>query len=61
MVEIIMDDGKNILVLDTLGPGSNLGAYGFLLEENYNYSARACMKSGTIIIKISSETIKEIR
>jgi CRP-like cAMP-binding protein len=58
MVDIVIDDGEKVLILDTLGQGSYIGAYSNLLEETYNYSARGAFRAGTIIFTLKTETIK---
>ena len=61
MLDIVIDDGEKVLVLDTLGQGSYIGAYGNLLEETYNYSARGAFRAGTVIFTLKTENIKQLR
>ncbi len=40
-LELIVEDGREVRVLDVLSPGSNLGAYTVLNSSTFKFSGRA--------------------
>ena len=41
--------------------GSVIGVYGILKEEHYSFSARAASDKDTVLVAISSESLKTMR
>ncbi len=40
-LELIVEDGREVRILDVLSPGSNIGAYIVLNSSSFKFSARA--------------------